>query len=114
MLFVSFPLRLDNAFLRRCEEAEGIVALVRLMATTPHGSWAFCPSFGVRDYFEQARVKPDLPRLAVAEINRSLEDLGITRYKVQSIASEPQPNRDVDSYVVTLVDSAGEPLAVKV
>lgn len=113
-MYVSFPLRLDGSFLRRTEEPEAIVALVRVMATTPHGSWPGSPHFGIRDFFEQARQKPDLPKLAVQEINQALEDLGITGYKVQSIQSEPRANRDVDSYVVTLADATGETVAVKV
>ena len=104
-MFISFPLRLDNAFLRRCEEPEAILALVRVMATTPHGAWAGSSHFGIRDLFEQARNKPDAPKLAVHEINRALEDLGITHYKVQSITTEPHPNRDIDSYVVTLAST---------
>ncbi len=113
-MFIAFPLRLENAFLRRCEEPEAILALVRVMAGTPNGSWPACPHFGVRDFFEQARLKPDLPRQAAQEMNRALEDLGITHYKVQAIVTEPRANRDIDSYEVTLVDSSGETLAVKV
>lgn len=115
-MFIAFPLRLDNAFLRRCQEPEAILALVRVMATTPHGSWAGSEHFGLRDRFEQARARPDLPQQAAQEINRALDDLGITHYRVQSIAAEPHPNRDVDSYVVTLAatDASGETLTVKV
>ena len=113
-MFIAFPLRLDNAFLKRCEEPEAILALVRVMATTPHGTWAGSPHFGLRDWFEQARTRPELPQLAVQEINRALDDLGITHYKVQSIAAESPTHRDVDSYVVTLADTSGETLTVKV
>lgn len=86
------------------------------MATTPHGSWEGCPHFGFRDFFEQARVKPDLPKLAVQETNLALKDLGITNFQVESIARETQTNRDVDSYTVTLASTveAGKTFSVSV
>jgi len=76
------------------------------MANTPHGAWAGCPNFGLRDCFEQARVRPELPQLAIQEANLALNDLGITNYRVESIAKEPQANRDVDEYVITLASVA--------
>lgn len=76
------------------------------MATTPHGSWKGCPHFGLRDFFEQARVRPDLPQLAIQEVNLALKDLGIVNLQVHKIAREAQTDRDVDSYAVTIVSKA--------
>lgn len=82
---------------------QAILDLIRVMATTPHGSWKGCPHFGLRDFFEQARVRPDLPQLAIQEVNLALKDLGIVNLQVQKIAKEAQTNRDVDSYSVIIV-----------
>lgn len=58
------------------------------MAGTPHGSWAGCRHFGVRDLFEQTAQHPEKLRLAVAEINRALDDLGVTSFQVEAITCE--------------------------
>ena len=50
-------------------------------------------------------MRPELPQLALVEVNLALQDLGITNYRVEAIAREPQANRDVDSYVVTLAST---------
>jgi len=81
---------------------QATLALIRVMAQTPHGSWQGCPHFGLRDFFEQARARPELPQLALEEANLALQDLGIAELRIQSIAKEPQSERDVDAYSVTL------------
>jgi hypothetical protein len=95
---------------------QAVLSLIRVMAQTPHGSWEGCPHFGFRDYFEQARTRPDLPQQAMQEVNLALKDLGITDLQVAGIAKEPQANRDVDSYVVTLASmrEAGKTFTVNV
>jgi len=105
MSFISFPLRFRQGFLRRTSEAEAIVNLLRLMATTPGGSWAGSANFGVRDIFEQVRVQADAHKIAMERMNRALIDLGITGYRVDSIEKEAASNRDVDQYVVTIVST---------
>lgn len=100
---IAFPLRLENSFLRRCGPEEAVVSLIRVMATTPHGSWAGGRHFGIRDLCTQARTRSEVPQEVVQELNRALEELGITSYCVQSIAKEPQSSRDVDSYVIEIV-----------
>lgn len=108
MSFISFPLRFQNAFLLRTGEVESVVALIQLMAATPSGSWGGCLSFGVRDIFEGARAHPDAVKAATEQINSALEDLEIKSYRVAGIAKEPATERDVDSYVVTIVSTADE------
>jgi hypothetical protein len=108
MSFISFPLRFQNAFLQRTGEVESVVALIRLMAATPLGSWAGCSEFGVRDIFEGARTQPDAARIAAEHMNRALEDLEIKSYRVGAITKEPATERDVDSYVVTIVSTVDE------
>jgi hypothetical protein len=102
--------------LRRTDEVQAVLSVIRVMAVTPHGSWEGCPHFGFRDFFEQARTRPDLPQMAMQEMNLALKDLGITDLQVASIAKETQMNRDVDSYVVTLASTleAGKTYAVTV
>ena len=102
--------------MRRSDEVQAVLSLIRVMASTPHGSWEGCPHFGFRDFFEQARTRPDLPQLALQEMNLALKDLGITNLQVSSIAKEPQANRDVDSYVVSLASTveAGKTFTVSV
>jgi hypothetical protein len=105
MSFIAFPLRFHSGFLRRTGEVESIVGLLRLMAQTPGGSWHGSADFGVRDIFERARIQQDAPKIATERINRALIDLGITGYRVESIAKEVSLNRDVDSYLVTIVST---------
>jgi hypothetical protein len=98
-------LRLRNAFLARTSEVEAVLAVIRIMASTPNGSWAGCAHFGIRDFFEQARTHPELPQRAIDEANLALQDLGITQYRIESIVKERQADRDVDSYAVTLASA---------
>lgn len=105
MPFVAFPIRLKASFLRLCEEPEAIVSLIGMMARTPHGSWPGSPHFGLRDFFEEARVRAQLPQLALQELNLALRDLGIVQYRVEAITKQAQANRDIDSYTVTLAST---------
>lgn len=114
MSFISFPLRFQNAFLVRTGEVESVVALIRLMAATPSGSWGGASEFGVRDIFEGARTQPDAARIAMEQMNRALEDLEIKSYRVEGIAKEPATERDVDSYVVTIVSTTDESKAYSI
>ncbi len=108
MSFLGFPLRLKKAFLDKCDEREAILRLVRIMAQTPNGSWKGSKHFGVRNLFEQARRRREAPREALEEINKSLVDLDITHYRVESLVQEPRTEQDVDSYVVTLASTDNE------
>ena len=82
---------------------EAIIALLRVMASTPYGSWSGGTHFGLREFFEQARARPELPQAAIQEGNAALADLGITEYRIDRIAKEESTDRDVDSYTVTLI-----------
>jgi hypothetical protein len=92
---------------------EAILTIIRLMASTPHGSWAACAHFGIRDFFEQARALPELPRRAVEEANLALQDLGIVDYRIEKISKEQQNEPDIDSYVVTLTGPGEAKRALK-
>jgi hypothetical protein len=108
MSFIAFPLRFQNGFLLRAGEAESVLALIKLMAATPGGSWAGGSHFGVRDIFESARMQPDAVKIATERINRALIDLGITAYRVERTSKEPSTSRDVDVYVVTIISTVDE------
>jgi hypothetical protein len=108
MSFIAFPLRFQNAFLQRTGEVESVIALIRLMAATPSGSWAGCSDFGVRDVFEGARMQPDAARVAAEKMNRALEELEIRSFRIAGIVKEPATERDVDSYTVMIVSTADE------
>ena len=106
MSFIEFPLRLDGAYLRRVAEPQAILQLIEAMARTPDGSWAGATSFGVRDFFEGMRMRPEGLKEAVRAINTALADLGIDRYRLESIEKEPGRNPDVDTYSFNLVDAS--------
>jgi hypothetical protein len=114
MSFLAFPLRLEGAFLRRTGEPEAVLQLLSLMARTPVGSFAGCRSFGVRDYFEGMRLRPDGLAQAVKAINAAFEDLGITNFRLEGIGKEPSSNPDVDAYALTIVDTSGRRYSVSV
>jgi hypothetical protein len=78
-----------------------------LMARTPAGSYPGCRSFGIRDYFEGMRLKPDGLTQAAKAINTALQDLGITNFRLEAIVKEPSSNPDIDSYSLTIIDTTG-------
>jgi hypothetical protein len=97
---------LDGPYLRRVDEPQAILQLIESMGRTPAGSWAGAPSFGVRDLFQGMRTRQDGLRDAVRAINTTLNDLGIDRYRLDSIDREPGTSPDADSYVLNLVDAS--------
>lgn len=104
--FIEFPLRLEGSFLKRTGEPEAILRFIEMMARTPGGSWPGCRTFGVRQYFEGMRTRPEGLKQAEKAINDTLADLGIRHYRLQSIRRDPSPNADVDVYSVTIVSTA--------
>jgi len=109
MTFIAFPLRLERGLLKRCDEPEAIVLLVRAMARTPHGSWIGSSHFGLRDFFEGARTRLSPVQTAIEELNLALWDLGITHYRVRAATRERSSQIGADSYFLTLVPVEGGP-----
>lgn len=107
MSFTAFPIRLQWGFLERCDEARAVLALVEIMARTPHGSWAGCPHFGLRDYFEAARLRPGLPQSGIRDANRALEDLGLSQVRIVSVERDGSADLDTDSYIVAIALGSG-------
>jgi hypothetical protein len=108
MSFIGFPVRLENGFLKRFDEPSAIVSLIEMMARTPHGSWGGSRHFGFRDYVQRSEGRPELARIALDELNRALLDLGIQKYKVESITRESAKGQESDVFSIHLSSSDGQ------
>jgi hypothetical protein len=93
---IAFPLRLERGLLQKTDERETYLMLLGIMARTPRGSWAGHPSFGFNEFFaefaQQGISQESLTRIAEStakEINAVLADLGLTRYRVDSLIIDP-------------------------
>ncbi len=102
---IAFPLRLRQGLLQKTDERETYLMLVGTMARTPRGTWAGHPLFGFQEFFpEIAREglsEESRARMATAtaeQINSVLLDLGLTRYRVDSLVldSPPKESRQSD------------------
>lgn len=103
MRFLTSPLRLqENGLLQRGSQAASVIALLQVMARTPRGSWPGCPAFGLRDLFEDSRLRADAARLAMERINETLADLELNNYVVTEVVREISPGRDMDTYSISL------------
>jgi hypothetical protein len=103
MQVLAFPMRLQqNGLLRRDSQTGSFISLLQVMARTPAGSWSACPEFGLLDLFEGSRQHADVARIATERINRVLESLGLSTFYVSDIVREISPNRDTDTYSVTV------------
>jgi hypothetical protein len=100
---ISFPLRLQQGLLRKTDEREAYLILLGIMARTPQGSWDGHPLFGFQEFFpaitteglsEESRTH--LTIVTVEEINSVLNDVGLTRYSVDSLVLDP-PDKDAQS-----------------
>jgi hypothetical protein len=104
MQLLTFPLRLrESGVLHRTDEPSALLSFLHVMALTPGGSWAACPSFGFRDLLESGRQRADSPRLAMERANLAFDELGITGYRVEEIERENAQRADFDVYSITLI-----------
>ena len=58
--------------------------------------------FGLRDLFENSKLRADTARLAMERINEALLDLDLRHYAVTEVIRELSPGRDVDTYSITI------------
>jgi len=93
---IAFPLRLQRGLLQKTDEREAYLMLLGIMARTPRGSWAGHASFGFNEFFAEFAKhgisQESTTRIAettAKEINAVLIDLGLTRYRVDSLMIEP-------------------------
>lgn len=100
---IAFPLRLQHGLLRKTDEREAYLLLLGVMARTPRGSWAGHPAFGFNEFFSEItkdglsqESRTRMAERSAEEINTVLADLGLTRYRVDSLVLEPI-ERDIQS-----------------
>lgn len=95
---IAFPLRLRQGLLHKTDERETYLMLLGIMARTPRGSWSGHPLFGFQEFFpevaregllEEARVR--MASATAEQINSVLLELGLTRYRVESLVLDPLP-----------------------
>jgi len=108
MSFVSFPMRLKSGFLRRVDGPSAMLALIEIMARTPHGSWRGSVHFGLRDYLNRSGPQSIAAKRAIDETNAALSDLGIDNYRVESITREQAQPGGAAVFAVSLVSSEGQ------
>lgn len=95
-----------NGLLRRDEGGGALIALLQMMARTPAGSWEACPSFGLRDLFENGRLRADAARSAQDRMNTALQDLGLEHFTVTDVVRELSAQRETDTYSITVENTA--------
>jgi hypothetical protein len=83
-----------------------VLALVRVMANTPHGSWAGCCHFGLRELLEQSVTRPEKVQVALDEMNRALNDLGISTFRAETITRDSLAADEVGQWTVKLISTA--------
>ncbi len=83
-----------------------MLALLRVMANTPYGSWPGNGHFGLRELLEQSVSRPEKIQVAIEEINRTLVDLGVTNFLVEDIISESSAGEGTGRWTVNLVSTA--------
>lgn len=75
------------------------------MANTPHGSWTACPLFGLRDLLEQGNTRSEKGQVAMDQINRALEDLGIMNFRVEAMIRDSVAGAEVGQWTITLAST---------
>ena len=101
---IVFPFRLEQGLLRKTDEREAYLMLLEIMARTPQGSWSGHPLFGFREFFPEAtkeglttEMRRRIAEKTVHEINAVLADLGLVRYRVDSLGvDQAQKGMNVD------------------
>lgn len=79
---------------------------MRVMAATPYGSWAACPPFGLRELLELSGTARERIELAVNEMNKALQELGIADFRVEDLTRESRTGEDASEWIVTLATTS--------
>jgi hypothetical protein len=104
-----------EGFLERCSEREALEILLAGIATrTPHGKWIGSGHFGLRDFFEDARTRPERVEQLRSELNLALGELGV-RYRLEGIVRQSQSGPGgVDSLALSFsLEGEQEPVVLK-
>lgn len=99
-------MRLEGGFLRRCSVPEAVLSLIRVMANTPHGSWAACPEFGFRDLLEESNTRPEKIGEAIEVLNRALESLGVVNFRVEAMTRDSAVGAEIGQWTIILTSTA--------
>jgi hypothetical protein len=104
MEFITFPIRVgENGGLSRAKDRNaGLLQVLGLIAGTPRAGWCGSEHFGARDILVEFQRRADVRLIAIKQINRALEDLGIDWVSVRDIEREPAEDPGVFSYLFTL------------
>jgi hypothetical protein len=104
MEFIAFPIRVDgNGGLSRAKDrSAGVMRVLGVIAGTPRAAWCGSEHFGARDILLELQRRADVRLVAIKQINRALEDLGIDWVCVSDIEREPSGYPGVFSYRFTL------------
>jgi hypothetical protein len=105
-----------DGFLLRCSERQALEQLLSdIMARSPHGKWAGSAHFGLRDFLEDARSRPERLQEGVLELNQAFADLGMT-IRAKSIAFVPGPTPGTGVVDISLVpaEAGEEPFQLRV
>jgi hypothetical protein len=93
---IAFPLRVRQGLLQKADEREAYLTILGIMARTPRGSWAGHPTFGFQEFFSEVtkegltlESRMRMTAITAEEINAVLIDLGLTRYRVDSLLLDP-------------------------
>jgi hypothetical protein len=104
MEFITFPIRVDgNGGLSRAKDiSAGLMQVLGLIAGTPRAGWCGSEHFGAREILLELQQRADVRLVAIKQINRALEDLGIDWVCVSDIEREPSGEPGLFSYLFTL------------
>jgi hypothetical protein len=102
--FITFPIRVGvNGELSRSKDrSAGLMQVLGMIAGTPCAGWCGSNHFGARDILQEFQRRADVRLIAIKQINRALEDLGIDWVCVSDIEREPGGDPGVFSYLFTL------------
>ena len=92
---LAFPIRFERGMFETTNERESYFMLLEIMARTPRGSWCGHPLFGFNEFFLDASKsglthdqRTRLAETTLKDINAVLADLGLLRYRVESLVFE--------------------------
>ena len=105
MDLLHLPLKVDDrGWLVRADRRRALVQLLRIMACTYAGTWAPDPEFGMRQSFESIR-RGGLLQSEIGVLNRSLERLGMSDFRIVAVDRVLGSERGESSYAVKVISS---------
>jgi hypothetical protein len=115
---LHLPLKVDDrGRLVRADRRQALFQMLRVMSSTYAGTWAPDPEFGIRQCFEpkrrggadQENAPESVTQGDIAALNRSLERLGMSDFRIAAIVRASSSEHGVLSYSVTVVSSSYGP-----